>query len=97
MTSTSNDIVKGLEPLFERADKEGLWFYCSYQNLWFSPEELRKEQANGRFRWGYPNWDLRDPADEVAYLERTIERYQEDLASLKSRITAAQRRSLPDG
>lgn len=54
-------ILKSLEPLFETAERYGLLFYCSYQNLWFTPEELRKEQWKGRFIWGACNWKLRKP------------------------------------
>ena len=34
-------IIKSLKPMFEQAEKEKLFFYCSYQQLWFSPKELK--------------------------------------------------------
>lgn len=55
------EILKSLEPLFEKAERDGLWFFCHYQAMWFSPRELRKEHANGRLAWGPVNWVLRDP------------------------------------
>lgn len=59
----ANEILKELEPLFKKAEKYGLWFYCNYQDLWFSPNELREEHKNGKFIWGSVNWKLRDPIE----------------------------------
>jgi len=55
--------VASLIPLFEKAEREGLWFFSPYQQLWFSPRELRAAQAEGRFRWGAVNWKLRPPTE----------------------------------
>lgn len=57
--STADQLIA----LFVRARAEGLWFYSSYQDLWFSPDELTAEHAAGRFRWGPENWQLRPPAE----------------------------------
>ncbi len=69
----SNVLEENLKPLFERAERDGLWFYCSYQDLWFSPKQLRIEQANGRFRWGAVNWRLRDPKEQLYDIEKKTE------------------------
>lgn len=66
----TEDILETLEPLFEQAEKEGLWFYCPYQDLWFTPKELREKQANGRFIWGLPNWELKNPQKKIDSLEQ---------------------------
>lgn len=66
-----------LAPLMERARQQGLWFWCRYQDLWFSPREIAMHWHNGQFRWSAENWQLRDP--------------QEHLAALKGKVTAAQR------
>ncbi len=70
-----------LAPLFAEAARTGAWFHCTYQNLWFAPEELRAEQAAGRFRWGPGNWKLRDPQERVAELLAKID---EALAARKA-------------
>jgi len=57
-----------LSGLIEKAERERLWLHCAYQDLWFSPAELRKENAKGRFLWGPENWELRDPAEGLARL-----------------------------
>ena len=62
-----------LEAMFKEADETGKWFWCHYQDLWFSPDKLRKEQAEGRFRWGAVNWKLRDPAERVLETEAKLE------------------------
>lgn len=63
MDADTEMILNGLEPLFKEAEKYGLWFYTSYQQLWLSPQELREEQANGRFIWGAANWQIRSPEE----------------------------------
>ena len=59
----------GLKDMFEKADREGLWFYCNYQDLWFSPAQLRANFADERFRWGRVNWELRSPLEKLEGLK----------------------------
>lgn len=54
--------------MFEQAEREGLWFYSPYQQLWFSPRQLRAHHEAGKFRWGAVNWKLRDPRERIADL-----------------------------
>jgi len=70
--SNGSDILKSLEPMFEKAEKEGLWFYCSYQDLWFKPQELKEKQSNGRFIWGSDNWELRHPFEKIIEINKLI-------------------------
>lgn len=67
------NILASLAPLFDKARAEGLWFWSSYQDMWFSPDELAKLQAQGSFVWGVANWKLRDPHE---YLAEANERVQ---------------------
>lgn len=62
-------IIKELEPLFEQAEKEGLWIHSIYQDMWFTPKELRECHAEGRFIWGLVNWELRSPHEKIKSLE----------------------------
>lgn len=52
---TNEELMK---PLFAKAEAEGLWFQSNYQGIWFSPKDLRQQQASGKFRWGPVNWQL---------------------------------------
>lgn len=61
--SDRHEVAAQLEPLFQKAENEGLHFRSTYRGLWFSPAELRKEQLNGKFLWGASNWELRDPSE----------------------------------
>ena len=65
-------ILESLEPLFERAYKEHLWFYSFYQSMWFSPNELKEMHDAGRFVWGSVNWELRPPQEKLKSLEVDI-------------------------
>lgn len=79
-------ITADLQPLFDKARREGLWFFSPYADSWFSPDALEKEQANGRFRWGAVNWQLRDPREEVAALRRRAARLLKDAEEMERRI-----------
>jgi len=59
-----HEVAAQLEPLFQKAENEGLHFYSPYHQLWFSPAELRREQLEGNFIWGAENWKLRDPNEK---------------------------------
>lgn len=61
-----------LAPLIEQARRERKWLFCSYQELWFSPDELAAQNRAGSFRWGPVNWQLRDPAERLTELAAQI-------------------------
>lgn len=88
--SISENIRESLQPMFQTARREGKWFWCVYQDLWWSPDELKTHQNQGRFVWGPPNWKLRDPWERVHSLERGIEEAKNVLTSFKKRIEASQ-------
>jgi hypothetical protein len=81
------EILDGLKPLFERAEREKLWFYSPYQDLWFSPEELREAQSEGRFIWGELNWHLRSPYERINQLEQQRRSLNEQMEKIFSRIS----------
>lgn len=76
-----------LPELIDQAEKEGKWLYCPYQSMWFSPQQLREENAKGYFLWGPVNWRLRDPKEKVAALEREVDLAIRTLEQFKKTIT----------
>ena len=62
-----------LSELINQAEAEGKWLHCHYQDLWFSPAELRSENSAGNFVWGVVNWVIRDPQEQLDRLDRDIE------------------------
>jgi len=61
-----------LKTLIEQARVERKWLFCSYQGLWFSPDQLEQAHREGRFMWGAVNWQLRDPSEQLAAAERKV-------------------------
>lgn len=64
MSSSKEDILKSLEPLFKQALSEKKWFLSTYQAMEFSPKELRERHLKGELIWGPSNWRLIDPPKE---------------------------------
>jgi len=62
------------EALIAKAEAEGLWLYCHYQDLWWSPAELRADNVIGRYRWGPQNFRLRDPREYLDGLKDAVDR-----------------------
>jgi hypothetical protein len=79
-------IVEGLKPMFKEAEEKGLWFHSSYQDMWFSPAELRAEQAEGRYWWGACNWTLKNPKEELERLVARLGYAQENIEKFKARM-----------
>lgn len=75
-----------LAPLFEKARKECLWFYCSYQQMWLSPNELEKANAKGRLLWGAVNWTLRPFEELEEQLVKDIQKANEALERFRQRV-----------
>lgn len=84
--STAVDHIRSLEEMFEKAKSKGLWFVSNYQNIWLSPNELRKEQAKGLYQWGASNWTLRNPAERVAELKKKVYDAQKELNDFEARL-----------
>jgi hypothetical protein len=84
--SGKEEILKTLEPLFIKADKEGLWFHSAYQDMWFTPNELREQQANGRYLWGAVNWELRSPQVKIDELNRCKANIDKQIADILQKI-----------
>lgn len=72
--------------LYERAEREGLWLHCHYQDLWFSPAELRERQESGQFCWGPVNWTLRPASECLAQIERERDNKIEEIRRLQARM-----------
>lgn len=76
-----------MNTLIDKAEAEGKWLHCSYQDLWFSPDELRTAQAQGRFRWGVVNWTLRNPQEYVDQASIKLAAAHEHLAKVIDAVT----------
>lgn len=79
-------VIESLAPLFERADRERLWFYFSYQGMWFSPDELRAKHAAGRLYFGAVNWTLRNPNELHAECVGSVQSALRRLESVDARL-----------
>jgi len=77
-----------MNELIQKARKEKLWLHYSYQDLWFTPNELEKLQAEGRFRWGSINFSLRNPQEEVEWLKSKVAEAEKNLENFIERIKA---------
>lgn len=65
MSKMTETDLAALRNLIQRARDERKALWCSYQDLWFSPDELEKANDEGRFCWGVVNWKLRDPNERA--------------------------------
>jgi hypothetical protein len=86
MKDDPKKILESLKPLFEKAEKEGLWFKSGYQQLLFSPVELKKLHKEGRYIWGPINWALIDPGDLLDKVYNEIIKKVEEHRNLFVRI-----------
>jgi hypothetical protein len=91
LVATNDDPSAELEELCRQAEREGKWLHCAYANLWFSPDELRAENAAGRFRWGAMNWTLRAPHGEWRRLEDVAAAARQEADRFRARIEQWQR------
>jgi hypothetical protein len=59
--------------MIDRAKKENLFIYCSYQQIWFSPWELEEHHANRKFLWNTRMFQCIDPLVRIQQLKGDIE------------------------
>lgn len=79
-------IYEPLRWMFEEARANGLWFFSSYQKLWFSPDELEEANCKGRFRWGPVSWVLRNPRERIAELVEEHEETHKKIESIRQKV-----------
>lgn len=82
-----------MRPLFDQARREGKWFYTSYQQIWFSPDQLEAAQRDGRFRWGPCNWELRDPMERVKAAKQAFDSAQAEYDRIKAEVESMLQRA----
>ena len=75
MSQSTQDqiIIMSLQPMFDQAEDENLWFYHesdSEGEVWAAPRYLHQEQAEGRLIWSPEHWTLRSPLDYMASLHQ---------------------------
>ena len=81
------DVYEPLRPLIAQARAEGKWLRCSYQDLWFSPDQLEADNRDGRFRWGPQNWTLHDPQELLRRADETVDKAVADRDRIIREIT----------
>ncbi len=89
MQESKADIVRTLEPLFQQALENGLWFYNAHHSIWFSPGELIAEIENDKFVWGAVNWELRNPEERIEEIHQEILFQCESLHTWRMRMIKA--------
>jgi len=80
-------IAAALAPLIATARRDGKWLFHGGLSgpLWFTPDQLAAENANGKFLWGPVNWEPRDPQGRLSEAERR----RDDAQAEVDRISAA--------
>ena len=84
-----NAILLSLQPLFEKAEAEGLWFYHESEEageVWASPQYLKYKQSKGRLIWAPEHWELRDPMGYMRKLHREAVRVVEEYNDMAQRL-----------
>lgn len=78
--------MSDLAALIDKAEREGKWLWCAYQDLWFSPAQLREQNAKGSFRWGAINWKLRDPQERIDEADRRAKATSDEAARVRAAV-----------
>ena len=86
-------VRRRMEALFAEAEQKGLWFYSSYQDLWFAPSELRAHMDAGQFCWSATNWRLRNPSEFLREKHAAAEQAAKELQVAHDRVNAWKERT----
>lgn len=77
-----------MRELIDEARRTRKIIRCSYQDLQWTPDELERDIAAGRFRWGVQNFRLDDPANAIAEAERRAADTAREAAALRQKYLA---------
>lgn len=79
-------VIRTVEDLIDVAEAQKLWIYCTYQDLWWTPAELRRDRAEGRFHWELTNFQQRDPQEVLASCMKDVADAQARLERVRQRM-----------
>lgn len=68
-----------LKLLIEEAEQNDMILYQRYADLYFTPDELKQANKEGRFRWGVVNWELIPRAKRLEQLKTMKQKEIEEL------------------
>lgn len=88
-----NVVRRELAALIDKAEAERKWLWCHYQDLWFSPSQLRAANAEGKFVWGAVNFKLRDPEERIEEANRRASLANAEAAKIEREVRASQSNS----
>ena len=79
-----------LEPMIRKAEDEGKWLVLlvAFDGYWYSPRELRANNAIGECCFSPENLRLDDPLDHLIALEARALEAQDDVVAFANRLAA---------
>lgn len=73
--------------LIEEAETCGDWIFLQHEpDVWFTPAELRAEQAKGKFCWGVQNFGTMPPSILLAGLRAEIRTREATLKAWEAKL-----------
>jgi hypothetical protein len=87
--SAPQTLAEELAGLIAEAESKGLWISSRYQELWFSPDELRRNNARGAFLWSRDNWKIADPTIHLETLRQRASQASRDVEDFAWRLELA--------
>jgi hypothetical protein len=68
-------IIDSLKPLFRKAKKDNLHFFCQPFQLYFTADELKEEHKKGKFIFHANHWQLKKkPSVYIKFKQSDINR-----------------------
>lgn len=81
-------LLEHLKEFTNAADKHGYWLKTLVGKNWvyFSPEELRAQNAQGCFIWGARHWEFFDPKELLKDEQKELEKVRQHNEMILERI-----------
>lgn len=84
--TAKDEAADAREKLIEQAERTGKWLYARYPGIWFSPAQLRAENAAGKFRWSADSFESRDPAERVREADEKVEAAMREAQRIRAEV-----------
>ncbi len=91
MEETREEVPKDLELLIRKAEENSMFLYCIHDDIWFSPEELKEQNAVGKYCWNKYNWKLISPFDKLAELFEKVVKAKREYRQWEIRVNSLQK------
>lgn len=89
---STNPVIRDLAVLVHEAEASGLWLYCTEDDKWMTPDEMRSAMKERHFAETIGEWCLADPLKSIEDLSSRHKSLNDEKNRLTGKLASFQKK-----